>query len=382
MTITKTVMHMSTAHRWTDTRIFERQVTWLAKAGFAVTLLARTHPGRDLVGIPPHVRVITLNPPSSRLSRMLIGPVQALVIGLKDRHSIYHLHDPELIPVGIAIKAVTLGRAKVVYDVHEHYPRAVRDKGWIPWPLRAPLSRAVWLAERLAERFFDGVVCANEGIARQFSCRRRILVRNFPPSTGTRTAPRKHRPGTRVIYAGLISEHRGIPQLVAAMAQVRERVPGATLKLMGRMDPPSLLRRLEGIQGWEAVDYLGEIPHEQVLREYDEADLGVVPFLPGGHHDVFSLPNKLFEYMSSGLPIVASNFRHWDEILAASRAGVTVDPTDPKEIARAVALLLEQDDRREEMSRAARTSSQNYIWEGEVERLVGLYDLIGQERAN
>jgi len=83
------------------------------------------------------------------------------------------------------------------------------------------------------------------------------------------------------------------------------------------------------------------------------------------------LPNKLFEYMASGKPVVASNFPEMRRIIEEGRCGLLVDPTDPGDIARAVLYLLEHPQEAEEMGRRGRKLvEERYNWE-DMEKALG-----------
>ena len=75
------------------------------------------------------------------------------------------------------------------------------------------------------------------------------------------------------------------------------------------------------------------------------------------------MPNKLFEYMAAELPIIASNFPLWEEIIEGNECGLTVDPLNPKEIAEAIEYLLEHPEERHRMGENGREAvSEKYNW--------------------
>lgn len=85
-------------------------------------------------------------------------------------------------------------------------------------------------------------------------------------------------------------------------------------------------------------------------------------------------PVKLFEYMSAGLPVIASNFPLWKEIVEGGNFGITVDPLRPQEIAEAIEYLLERPELCEEMGRNGREAvEEKYNWEVESEKLLKFY---------
>lgn len=96
------------------------------------------------------------------------------------------------------------------------------------------------------------------------------------------------------------------------------------------------------------------------------------------HHvpnHIYSTPNKLFEYMSVGLPIVGSDIPSWKDIL--NKCGITVDPTNPEKIGKAIQYLLERPKLREEMSNNGyKMVLEKYTWNKEAKKLFRIYNKI------
>jgi glycosyltransferase involved in cell wall biosynthesis len=107
------------------------------------------------------------------------------------------------------------------------------------------------------------------------------------------------------------------------------------------------------------------------------ADIGIVCKLPKAGRAETSIPNKLFEYMSVGLPVIASNFDHWKEIVIGNRCGVCVDPKRPEEITKAIVFLKNKPEERKKMGKRGRKAILNkYNWKKEELKLINLYKKI------
>ena len=120
----KKVCILTSVHTPFDTRIFHKQAKSLLKAGYDVTLIAQ-HDRDELVG---GIRIIALPKPKNRLRRML-GTWRVCKLAFKQKAEIYHLHDPELLQIGLLSKI--LGK-KVIYDVYEEYPKHEdKDSGYL-----------------------------------------------------------------------------------------------------------------------------------------------------------------------------------------------------------------------------------------------------------
>src|SRR5262249_18441130 len=162
-------------------------------------------------------------------------------VGLRERATIYHFHDPELIPAGLVLRL--LGK-RVIYDVHEDVPRHILFKSWIPRYLRRPVAGVATALEWLAGRGGSGVVAATPTIARRFPASRTALVQNFVQSSEFATEnmlpPNKRR---AVVYVGGVTIERCAVEMVEAIAKV-ERFPDVRLLLAGATETPALFDRL------------------------------------------------------------------------------------------------------------------------------------------
>jgi hypothetical protein len=116
-------------------RIFHKECKSLARAGYGVTLIAP----HDRDEVVDGVRIRAVAKSKSRIERMTRGVARVYREAVRQEAEVYHFHDPELIPVGVLLKA--RGK-KVVYDIHEEYPTKVLSKYYLPRWLRPPLA---WL---------------------------------------------------------------------------------------------------------------------------------------------------------------------------------------------------------------------------------------------
>jgi glycosyltransferase involved in cell wall biosynthesis len=289
-------------------------------------------------------------------------------MALRENAVIYHFHDPELIPIAAILK--TLGK-RVIYDVHEDVPADIRNKDWIPRPLRPVVSRVAALSIAVAARWLDGIVTATPHIASLFRSHEPIVVQNFPMAEEALADSFRHEPG-RLVYAGMLIEMRGAREMVRAMEIVGPL--GARLTIVGTITPSCLQSELETMLGWRYIDFVGWQDRESLARTVSMASVGLVLFHPGPNH-LESQPNKLFEYMLAGLAVVGSDFPHWRQFVERTGAGLLVDPQDPNAIAEAIAWLLEHPAETEEMGKCGRRAVlDKYSWEREADNLLSFYD--------
>jgi glycosyltransferase involved in cell wall biosynthesis len=286
---------------------------------------------------------------------------------------VYHFHDPELIPLGLLLAA----RGKVVvYDIHEDAPADILHKEYIPRRFRRPLMWCVRKLEDAACRRFSGIIAATPTIAERFYPvnPNTVVVRNYPildefaPNVDL---PWNKRPPA-VAYIGSISERRGIREILRALAVLPSPSP-AEMMLAGPFSPHGLLTELEGIPGWARVQYLGVLDRPAIANLLSRVRLGLLVLQPEPNF-VNAMPIKLFEYMAAGIPVIASNFPLWRQIIGDAGCGLLVDPQDPQAIARAIEYLLRHDAEAEAMGRRGRkAASELYNWNSEERVLLKFY---------
>jgi glycosyltransferase involved in cell wall biosynthesis len=362
---------LTTVHSASDTRIFHKEAQTLAAAGYRVTLVAPGDAdGRARRTREAGVDVVYLPLPKGRLSRMLAGSLRALTAALSLGAQAYHIHDPELLPAGLALRL--LGR-RVLYDVHEDYPEQILSKHYLSWFLRRPIARAFSALEKAVAAHLDGIVCATDTIAGKFSRGRVVTVRNYPTLEVPSPKPQaSRRDGVfRLAHvSATLSEERGITNLVRAMEILGD---GFELVLAGRFASVAYEKRVRELAGFRRVSFLGTVPHSGIRDLYAGCDCGIVCLLPLKRYQE-SLPVKLFEYMQAGLAVVASDFPGFREIVESSRCGVCVDPSRPVAIASGVSRLAADTGLARQMGDRGRVAVlARYNWEKEGERLVSFY---------
>ncbi|MEW5987750.1 MAG: glycosyltransferase family 4 protein [Chloroflexota bacterium] len=352
-----------------DTRIFHKECRTLVAAGYRVSLVA-SHGRAETVG---GVEMVPLPVYSRRAARIALSPWRVFRLARALKADLYHFHDPELLPVGVLLKWTT--GARVIYDAHENYAQQMAARGWMPAYLRGLVPWLVGRLEQAAVRAFDAVVCATEHIAALFPQAKALVVKNYPLFDLT-ARPLSERPyaadNCRIIYTGGWSGHRGVCEIVEALGYVKN--PDVRLSLLGRCPDPHVQERASRLPGYAKVDYYGMLPYDQLYEQLQAAAVGMVCNQPRHDYDL-AQPNKLFEYMSAGLPVIASNFPLWREIVAGNQCGLMVDPTQPSAIAEAIDHLLANPETRRQMGANGRQAIlTRYNWTVEGQKLVDLYD--------
>ena len=363
------ILHVSSAHRASDGRIAQKQAKTLADAGYAVTVLALERaPGAALPAGPAFVEYA---PPAPRVRRFLLRLPWLLAYCIRHRFDAYHLHDPDLILVGFALKL--LGR-RVVYDVHESYPMVILDRTWIPRALRPMLSRAWQILESSFVRCTDMTVTAHHAVEEQFRGGNVVTVQNFPIledwANKAGTLPMAERPH-RVLYHGDITRQRGLFTMLRAIAAV-DAAPPPVLRLGGSLSQ-ELQEAIKHAPGFERTQYLGWLNKDRLGEELGQARAGLILLHPTHNYSVIR-PNKLYEYMAAGLPVIASDFSHWRDVVAGEGCGLLVDPLDSTAVARAIEYIFNHPEEATAMGqRGRRAAAKRYSWASEGETLLDAY---------
>ncbi|MDD5063956.1 MAG: glycosyltransferase family 4 protein [Phycisphaerae bacterium] len=358
------VCHLSSAHSAFDDRVFHKEAKTLSRAGYNVTIIVQHNKKETIDG----VEIVPLPMPTSRFERMTKIVWKSFRLASKQKAVIYHFHDPELIPIGLALKL--FGR-KVIYDVHEDYPEQILNKEWIgSYTLRKIMSVLFNIFEKLSVKIFDGVATVTPDITAKFPENKTITLRNLPilelidkakPSNRKKNKP-------TVIYSGGLSRIRGIKEIIQAMDFIENK---ANLWLLGEWESEKFKQECENLTEWNYATYLGQIPYGQHYSLIKTADVGLINFFPVPNQER-AMPNKPFEYMACSLPMVMSNFPYWQELFG--ECALFVNPYDAKDIAEKILHLLDNSNEAKKLGDKGRELiEEEYNWEAESQKLIDLY---------
>jgi glycosyltransferase involved in cell wall biosynthesis len=360
---------LTSVHQPFDVRIFHKEARSLTSAGYEVVIVAPHTRSEQVDGI----RVMAVPLPKGRRERMTKVAWRVLREAVRENASIYHFHDPELIPVGLLLKC----RGKrVIYDVHEDFPQSIlnTDRHWVPPRLRHLASKVVEWAEASGALVFDAIVAATPSIARRFPKHKTTLVQNFPlreefVSESQRVYDKRE---PLVVYVGVVSAARGAREMIRAIS-VLPNCLGTRLVIAGNVYPTELRHELAAISAGMKVEFLGWRPRRDIADLLARSRIGLVLFHPIPNHTE-AQPNKLFEYMAQGIPLIASDFPLWRRIVGQANCGLLVDPLDPQAIAKAIESLLRNKDEAETMGQRGLLAARSlYNWDNEARNLVKTY---------
>ena len=361
------ICHVTSAHADGDVRIFHKECVSLAEAGFDTNLIITNSEDRTEKG----VRIWSVNyKPTSRIKRFTKSVDLVYKKALEVDADLYHLHDPELLR--IALKLKRKGK-KVIFDAHEDLPKQILSKKYINKYLRKIISYSIAKYEKKITSKLDAVITATPFIRDKFLefNQNSIDINNFPLSKEivTNDSSVNDFSSKDVCYIGGITEIRGLKEVITSLAECKS----TKLKLAGDYSPASFRDTLTSINSWSQVEELGYIDRNQSLSIKSTCIAGIVTFYPEQNH-INAQPNKIFEYMASGLPVIGSKFPLWEEIITKNDAGICVNPLNPDEISDAINFLIANPDKAKQMGEnGKRMVIEKYNWDQEKQKLITLY---------
>ncbi|MGH7498871.1 MAG: glycosyltransferase family 4 protein [Gemmatimonadales bacterium] len=329
-----------------DSRVLKECQT-LAVSGHVVTVLALHSDGLPLVenqsfGSVHRVRLRTRGwskHPLVQMFKYVECTGRMAIRGLRSRPDVVQAHDLEALPIGFLIARLT--HARLVYDSHELWEDVTSVRHYPPL-----LVRLLRFLERACARRADAVITVSGGIARRMASELQIhepvIVRNLPlgrvrsaPGAGPLRRALGLGPSVPIVlYQGAIGPDYGVDTLVAAMPTV---TPTAVAVFLGNGESVVALGESVVRLGLERrVLFHEAVPPDMLLDFTADATIGVCPIRDLSLSYRYCLPNKLFEYIQAGLPVVVSDLPEMAGIVEQYRAGLAFPSGDAAKLADAL----------------------------------------------
>lgn len=264
-------------------------------------------------------------------------------------------------------------RVKLVYDSHEYFTGVpeIQDRLFVKW---------VWSTiEKLVFPHLKYVMTVSDSIADQYLKEygiRPLVIRNCSRISKSIAGYTRDQLGIGpdrlllVLQGGGINIHRGGEELISAMT----KYDNASLIIIGTGDVIEDLKNrvlLNGISG--RVRFLPKMPWDDMMRYTKSADAGFSLDKNTNINYRFSLPNKLFDYISAGIPVIAGDLPEVSGIITDHSCGIIIPEISPDEIVQAIRLLDENRDLLKILKQNAKEASAELSWEKESAKVRELY---------
>ncbi|MBD2297080.1 glycosyltransferase [Nostoc sp. FACHB-190] len=309
-----------------------------------------------------------------------ISPFDQFIISKAVEFSadVYHVHDLPCLKAGWY--AAKLRNVPLVYDAHElYYAQEV---------LPIKLQRLYFKLEKKYIKFPNIVITVNDFIASLMAERYKIakpqvimncteIPNNFQPETAKQKLQEKgHIPQQYkiVIYQGWLSSERNLDTLIKGVKWFPQ---DACLAIIGYGAYEPNLREIAQKEGVaDKVFFLGQVPSDEMLNYSAGADIGVIPYRPIDDNHLYCSPNKFFEYVLAGVPIIAEDLPFFRKMKAEYGVIDTTNMGSPESFGNAVSNLLSQPKLLDKMKESCQEAGKELNWQNEGKKLLEFYNKV------
>jgi glycosyltransferase involved in cell wall biosynthesis len=285
---------------------------------------------------------------------------------------VLHCHDLWVTPAVYFLRLFK--KFRFVYDAHEYFEGLeIFNKNKI--------RKRLWMVvEKTIIGKVDVLVTVSEPIAYLYNkkypkLKKTKVILNVPKKeinwdpSGNRILPDIDK--KIVLFQGHFKPGRGLMQLIEAMS-FTEKVH---LVLIGGGElEEEIKKKIQILNVEKIVSLMGYIPTDQLIKTASGADLGVVLFEQTSLNYTYALPNKFFEYIMAGIPILASNLETFEAYIKMHKVGMTVNPHDVQKIAQSITQMLSDEEQLNKWRKNAREASKILNWENESQKLNQIYE--------
>jgi glycosyltransferase involved in cell wall biosynthesis len=296
----------------------------------------------------------------------------------------------------LAIPAALIGRRlsiPVVLDMAEHYAAMLEDRlrytptGTLDRLARRPAFARV--VERLALRLVDRVIVVVEEsrdrlLAAGVAADRLTVVGNTPRLDQWEEIAPAERPlssgedGLALIYLGNLDGSRGVDVVIRAIHQLKAKGRNVVFRVIGQGPCLEALRALtRELNVTDRVHIEGRLPYPRVRQLMAQSDLGVIPHYATNAWNS-TMPNKLFDYMLAGLPVIVSDARPTARVVRTEACGVVFRDRDASDLARSILDAGDRDARRAMGRRGREAVEQRLHWDVDAQGLLGAVEAVAR----
>ena len=357
-----------------DNRVLKESRT-LQSNGFDVILLA-THFKKEL----PKEEVIE----GFKVRRINVGRIKLLplnlilfwikVVFLYKKEGIIHANDLYALPPAAFIKKFINKRVKVVYDCHEHETEAQIYNG------KKLLKKLAQIFEKRLIYSADSIITVSKSIAEDYVKMYKIelpkLVLNSPPYQGNKVYDllRKDlgisKDKTIFLFQGNYIAGRGVDDLIGVFERIEERNTNIVLVLLMYGKGVEYIK--EKVKNAKNIFFHEKVSVLEYMKYVSSADWGIYLMENNCKNSDYALPNKIFDYIMGGLPVVVSNLKEMGSFVRGYEIGITVNSQDQEEILDVLEKIHHNSG--EEYMQALEKVAKKYSWEEQEKVLLKIYN--------
>lgn len=369
---------LTTVHQPFDTRVFQKEAVTLAREHEVTLIAPHDEQIHTKVG---NVDIITVKKPSSKLLHP-ITLIKTLIEGLKIKCDVFHCHEPGSLLICVILKFIK--RKRVIYDAHEYYPSLIAENTLFPDIIRCFIEYFMNLGELVLAHFADSIIVVREDLEKRF----RMVNKNnietiyvYPDLKIFKNLENNMKKSKNkiIIYEGYVDiRERGLDKCLRAIKIISHKYPDIVFKIVGKV-PQKDLEWAEHYVSDNLCDCNFEVTtwvdYTEIPRILANSTIGIILFRSVHYNSMMGIPNKLFDYMAAGIPVVASNLPNISKIINDANCGILVDPDDETTVANALEYLFEHPDEAEKLGKNGKEAvCLKYNWENMEHKLFGVYN--------
>ncbi len=339
-----------------DPRVW-KEVISLSKEGYEISI----------IGMSPKLK--TQNSKLKNI-KILIVPEKKNVIGyfffalpraISLKADIYHSHDLNTLLVGFI--ASKFNKSTLIYDSHE-----------LCVEMSSGFKKIIWrLMESFLIRGVNYTITVNESIASELSHRYKIkkplVIMNCAPHLNSPT-PKLSNSQPIILYEGAYMKDRNLTNIIKSAMYIKKGV----IIFIGSGEIEQELKSLTKKLGVEKkIRFVEKVSYKDIMKFIYKCDIGLSIYPKTSLNNYYATPNKLFEYISAGIPVIGSNFPEMKRIIEGNNIGIVVNPDSSEEIGEAINRITSDKKLYEDMKKNIEKVKKIYNWENEVKKLIGLY---------
>jgi len=298
-------------------------------------------------------------------SAFLERNLQMARIARSVRADIYVSNDLDTLLAGVI---ASKRRGRLIYDSHELW-----TDQWQSMPHH--LRSLYYTLEKSLIKKTGAVMTVNHFIAEELTRRYGIatpeVVLNCPDVLPTDLGAKPEKRQKKIaLYQGRYVAGRGLETVIQACPYLERDV---TVLFRGLGDQEHKLKELAA--NYNNCRFVDPVPMQDMVKAAAEADIGILAYLPTNLNNKYASPNKLFEYVQAGLPMVATDIPFLKEIILGEQIGLVFDGEDPRSIAHAINAAT-REPLLSEMKENVKNAAKKYTWQNEEKKLVQIYEAL------